>query len=49
MARAIWKGSEEDLHFHMVHEKDSSPIGYQKVCKKEKKPVADDRPCVRAR
>jgi DNA end-binding protein Ku len=34
---------EEDLHFHMIHKKDSSPIGYQKVCKKEKKPVADDQ------
>ena len=34
--------SEQDLHFHMIHEKDESPIGYQKVCKKEDKPVPDD-------
>jgi DNA end-binding protein Ku len=33
---------EHKLHFHFVHEKDSSPIGYQKVCKKEDKPVPDD-------
>src|ERR671931_72157 len=33
---------EHKLHFHFVHEKDSSPIGYQKVCKAEGKPVADD-------
>ena len=34
--------SEHKLHFHFVHEKDSSPIGYQKVCKAEEKPVPDD-------
>jgi DNA end-binding protein Ku len=34
--------SAHDLHFHYVHEKDSSRIGYEKVCKKEGKPVADD-------
>jgi len=34
--------AEHKLHFHMVHEKDASPIGYQKVCKKEDKPVSDD-------
>jgi DNA end-binding protein Ku len=34
--------SEHKLHFTLVHEKDSSPIGYQKVCKAENKPVADD-------
>jgi DNA end-binding protein Ku len=34
--------SEQDLHFHMIHERDESPIGYQKVCKKEGKPVPDD-------
>ena len=34
--------SEEDLHFHMMHAKDESPIGYQKVCKKEHRPVPDD-------
>jgi DNA end-binding protein Ku len=33
---------EHKLHFHFVHEKDNSPIGYQKVCKKEDKPVPDD-------
>ena len=32
---------EHKLRFHYVHEKDSSPIGYQKVCKKEDKPVPD--------
>jgi len=33
---------EHKLHFHFVHEKDNSPIGYQKICKKEDKPVPDD-------
>ena len=33
---------EHKLQFHFVHEKDSSPIGYQKICKKENKPVPDD-------
>jgi DNA end-binding protein Ku len=33
---------EHKLHFHWVHEKDESPIGYQKVCKLEDKPVSDD-------
>ena len=33
---------EHKLHFHYVHEKDDSPIGYQKVCKAEEKPVPDD-------
>jgi DNA end-binding protein Ku len=33
---------EHKLHFHFVHEKDSSPIGYQKICKKENEPVPDD-------
>jgi DNA end-binding protein Ku len=33
---------EHKLHFNFVHEKDSSPIGYQKICKKEDKPVPDD-------
>jgi DNA end-binding protein Ku len=32
---------EHKLHFHFVHEKDNSPIGYQKICKKEDKPVSD--------
>jgi Ku protein len=34
--------SEHKLHFHFVHEPDQSPIGYQKVCKLEDKPVPDD-------
>jgi DNA end-binding protein Ku len=34
--------SEHKLHFHLVHEKDSSPIGYEKICKKEGKRVPDD-------
>jgi len=34
--------AEHKLHFHFVHEKDDSPIGYEKVCKKEGKPVPDD-------
>jgi DNA end-binding protein Ku len=33
---------EHKLRFHFVHEKDNSPIGYQKICKKEEKPVPDD-------
>src|SRR3954454_19071485 len=33
---------EHKLRFHFVHEKDSSPIGYQKICKKEDKPVLED-------
>ena len=33
---------EHKLQFHLVHEKDDGPIGYQKVCKLEDKPVADD-------
>jgi DNA end-binding protein Ku len=34
--------SEHKLHFHYIHEKDSSPIGYSKVCKAEDKPVPDN-------
>jgi DNA end-binding protein Ku len=34
--------SEHTLHFHFVHEKDGSRIGYEKVCKAEAKPVPDD-------
>jgi DNA end-binding protein Ku len=34
--------SEHKLQFHLVHELDRSPIGYQKVCKLEEKPVPDD-------
>jgi DNA end-binding protein Ku len=33
--------SEHKLQFHFVHEKDDSPIGYQKICKLEDKPVPD--------
>jgi DNA end-binding protein Ku len=33
--------SEHKLHFHFVHEKDDSPIGYQKICKVEEKPVPE--------
>jgi DNA end-binding protein Ku len=33
---------EQKLHFHYLHRKDDSPIGYQKVCKQEGKPVPDD-------
>jgi DNA end-binding protein Ku len=32
---------EHKLHFHFIHEKDESPIGYQKICKLEDKPVPD--------
>jgi DNA end-binding protein Ku len=34
--------AEHKLHFHFVHERDESPIGYQKICKLEDKPVPDD-------
>src|SRR5437764_4871034 len=34
--------SEHKLHFHFVHEPDESPIGYQKICKLEDKPVPDE-------
>jgi DNA end-binding protein Ku len=34
--------SEHKLQFHFVHEKDNSPIGYEKICKKEDKRVPDD-------
>jgi DNA end-binding protein Ku len=33
---------EHALHFQLVHEPDGSPIGYQKICKAEEKPVPDD-------
>src|SRR5918912_1394998 len=33
---------EHKLHFHWIHEKDESPIGYQKICKLEDKPVPED-------
>jgi DNA end-binding protein Ku len=34
--------SEHKLHFHFVHQKDESPIGYQKICKLEEKPVPEN-------
>ena len=34
--------SEHKLHFNYVHEPDGSPIGYEKICKAEEKPVPDD-------
>jgi DNA end-binding protein Ku len=34
--------AEHTLHFNLLHVKDDSPIGYEKVCKKEGKPVPDD-------
>ena len=34
--------SEHDLHFHFVHKKDDSRIGYEKICKKEGRPVSAD-------
>ena len=33
--------AEHDLHFHYVHEKDGSRIGYEKICKLEGTPVPD--------
>ena len=32
---------EHKLRFHLVHAKDDGPIGYEKVCKLEDKPVPD--------
>ncbi|MGI8421300.1 MAG: Ku protein [Gaiellaceae bacterium] len=32
---------EHSLHFNLIHEPDASPIGYQKICKAEGKPVPD--------
>lgn len=34
--------TEHKLHFHFVHEQDESPIGYQKICKLEDRPVPDE-------
>ncbi len=34
--------SEHKLQFHLIHERDGSPIGYQKLCKLEGVPVPDD-------
>jgi DNA end-binding protein Ku len=33
--------SEHKLHFNLLHRKDESPIGYEKVCKQEGKEVPD--------
>jgi DNA end-binding protein Ku len=33
---------DHTLHFHFVHEKDNSRIGYEKICKAEGVPVPDD-------
>ena len=33
---------EHKAHFHFVHSPDAGPIGYQKICKTEDKPVPDD-------
>lgn len=33
---------EHKLDFHLVHANDDSPIGYQKICKVEEKPVPND-------
>ena len=33
---------EHTLHFHFIHEQDESRIGYEKICKKEGKPVPDE-------
>jgi DNA end-binding protein Ku len=33
---------EHTLSFHLVHEADDGPIGYQKICKLEDKPVSND-------
>jgi DNA end-binding protein Ku len=34
--------SEHKLRFRLLHRKDEGPIGYEKVCKLEDKPVPDD-------
>jgi DNA end-binding protein Ku len=34
--------AEHELELHLVHEKDGSPIGYEKVCKKEGKKIPAD-------
>ena len=40
--RMVGAVSEHALHFNLLHRKDSSPIGYEKICKEEGKPVPDD-------
>jgi DNA end-binding protein Ku len=39
--RMVSAVDEQDLHFHLLHAKDDSRIGYEKVCKQESKPVPD--------
>jgi DNA end-binding protein Ku len=34
--------AEHNLHFKLVHRTDDAPIGYEKICKQEGKPVPDD-------
>ena len=38
----VQRDRRADLHFHLIHEPDGGRIGYQKICKKEEKPVPDD-------
>src|SRR5881392_4012293 len=33
---------EHKLRVHLVHAKDDGPIGYEKICKLEEKPVPND-------
>jgi DNA end-binding protein Ku len=40
--RMVGAVTEHALRFNLLHHKDSSPIGYEKVCKKEGKRVPDD-------
>ena len=40
--RMVGAVSAHALHFNLLHRKDSSPIGYDKVCKQEGKQVPDD-------
>jgi DNA end-binding protein Ku len=40
--RMVGAVSEHRLHFNLLHRKDASPIGYEKVCKQEGKPVPDE-------
>ena len=34
---------EKDVRFHLLHEKDDSRIGFEKICKREDKPVPTTR------
>lgn len=40
--RMVSAVQENDLRFHLVHAKDGSRIGYEKICKVEERPVPDD-------